>query len=51
VTSTGDVIGVAFAISADQPSTAYALSTTELEAGLRETQHPAGASTGPCLTG
>jgi S1-C subfamily serine protease len=51
VDPTGDVIGVAFAISADQPSTSYALSTTELEAGLREPQHPAGTSTGPCLTG
>ena len=50
VSPTGDVIGVAFAISADQPSTSYALSITELEAGLREAQHPAGTSTGPCLT-
>jgi S1-C subfamily serine protease len=51
VNTAGEVIGVAFAISADQPSTSYALSTTELEAGLREPQNPAGMSTGPCLTG
>ncbi len=51
VNSTGDVIGVAFAISANQPSTSYALNTTELEAALAEPQNPSGISTGPCLTG
>ena len=51
VNSTGEVIGVVFAISADQPSTSYALSSTELDAALREAQNPAGTSTGPCLTG
>jgi S1-C subfamily serine protease len=50
VNSAGDVIGVAFAISANQPSTSYALSTTELEAGLTEARSLSGASTGPCLT-
>jgi S1-C subfamily serine protease len=47
----GSVIGVAFAISADQPGTSYALSTTELTAALGEPRNPAGTSTGPCLTG
>jgi S1-C subfamily serine protease len=47
----GAVIGVAFAISADQPSTSYALSTTELSAALAEPRNPSGTSTGPCLTG
>jgi S1-C subfamily serine protease len=47
----GAVIGVAFAISADQPSTSYALSTTELTAALAQPRNPSGASTGPCLTG
>jgi S1-C subfamily serine protease len=47
----GTVIGVAFAISADQPSTSYALSTTELSAALAEPRNPSGTSTGPCLTG
>jgi S1-C subfamily serine protease len=51
VNPTGDVIGVAFAISADQPGTSYALSTTELQRALDEQREPSGASTGPCLTG
>jgi S1-C subfamily serine protease len=50
VNTAGAVIGVAFAISADQASTSYALSTTELQGALGETRDPAGASTGPCLT-
>ncbi len=50
VNPAGQVIGVAFAISADQPSTSYALSTTELEAALTEARNPSGTSTGPCLT-
>ena len=41
---------MAFAISADQPGTAYALSTTELQAALAEPRQASGASTGPCLT-
>jgi S1-C subfamily serine protease len=51
VDTSGAVIGVAFAISADQPNTSYALSTTELRAALQQLRDPAGASTGPCLTG
>ena len=51
VNALGHVIGVAFAISADQPGTSYALSTTELQAALQETRKPSGTSTGPCLTG
>jgi S1-C subfamily serine protease len=51
VNSTGEVIGVVFAISADQASTSYALSSTELDAALKVAQNPAGTSTGPCLTG
>lgn len=47
----GAVIGVAFAISADQSGTAYALSVTELQAALTQPRTPGGASTGPCLTG
>jgi S1-C subfamily serine protease len=50
VNTLGQVIGMAFAISADQAGTAYALSTTELQAALDEARHPAGTSTGPCLT-
>lgn len=50
VSTAGDVVGVAFAISADQSSTAYALSVTELQTALAEPRSPAGASTGPCLT-
>jgi S1-C subfamily serine protease len=51
VDSAGRVIGVAFAISSNQPGTSYALSTSELELALGETRTAAGASTGPCLTG
>jgi S1-C subfamily serine protease len=50
VNSLGDVTGVAFAISADQPGTSYALSTTEVQAALTEPRSPTGVSTGPCLT-
>jgi S1-C subfamily serine protease len=45
----GDVIGVAFAISADQPDVAYALSTSELQGALAEPRTPTGASTEQCL--
>jgi S1-C subfamily serine protease len=51
VNAGGQVIGVAFAISADQPGTSYALSTTELEKALGEARNPAGVSTGSCLAG
>jgi S1-C subfamily serine protease len=50
INAAGQVIGVAFAISADQPGTSYALSSTELRAALAEPRRAAGASTGPCLT-
>jgi S1-C subfamily serine protease len=50
VNSLGQVIGMAFAISADQAGTAYALSTTELQAALAEARNSPGAPTGPCLT-
>ncbi len=50
VNTAGDVIGVAFAISADQADTSYALSTTELQGALREPTNAGGVSTGPCLT-
>ena len=44
----GTVVGVAFAIAPDDPSTAYALNTTELDAVLAA---PRGGpvDTGPCL--
>lgn len=51
VDSAGDVIGVAFAISANQPGTSYALATSELKAALTEPRSASGTSTGPCLTG
>jgi S1-C subfamily serine protease len=47
---TGHVIGVAFAISADQSGTSYALSTAELNTALAEARSPEGAGTGSCLT-
>ena len=50
VNSDGSVIGVAFAISANQQGTSYALATSELKAALAEPRSPAGTSTGPCLT-
>ncbi len=49
VNTAGRVIGVAFAISADQSDTAYALSSSELDAALAEVRTPDGASTGSCL--
>jgi S1-C subfamily serine protease len=51
VNVSGSVIGVAFAISADQSGTSYALNSSELQAALAEPRAPAGTSTGPCLTG
>jgi S1-C subfamily serine protease len=50
INAAGQVIGVAFAISADQAGTSYALSTKELRAALAAPRNPAGISTGPCLT-
>jgi S1-C subfamily serine protease len=50
VDQAGNVIGVAFAISADQSGTSYALSSGELNAALIETRTPGGAATGSCLT-
>jgi S1-C subfamily serine protease len=46
----GNVVGVAFAIAPDQPSTAYALGSAELRAVLGV---PRGAQvdTGPCIRG
>ena len=51
VSTSGTVIGVAFAISADQSGTSYALNSSELQAALAEPRVASGASTGPCLTG
>lgn len=51
VDSGGVVIGVAFAISANQPQVSYALTTGDLRQVLGEGQNPYGASTGPCLNG
>lgn len=49
VDQSGDVVGVAFAIAPDRPTTAYALATSELEAVLGGSR--AGpVSTGPCLS-
>ncbi|MDQ4068264.1 MAG: MarP family serine protease [Actinomycetota bacterium] len=50
VNTSGAVVGVAFAIAPDRPSTAYALSSDELRTVLRA---PRGepVSTGPCLRG
>ena len=50
VDATGRVVGVAFAISADQSGTSYALSTAELNTALAESRTPGGAATGSCLT-
>jgi S1-C subfamily serine protease len=50
VDATGNVVGVAFAISADQSGTSYALSSGELNTALAESRTPAGAATGSCLT-
>jgi S1-C subfamily serine protease len=50
VNEQGAVVGVAFAISADQPTTSYALDSSVLEAALAEPRQASGTSTGPCLT-
>jgi S1-C subfamily serine protease len=49
VDQTGTVVGVAFAIAPDRPTTAYALASSELEAVLHESISGA-VSTGPCLS-
>ena len=49
VDAQGQVIGVAFAISADSSGTSYALNTSELQQALVEPRSRS-ASTGPCLT-
>lgn len=48
VNGDGEVVGVAFAISPDNPHTAYALAASELRSVL-EAEREAPASTGPCL--
>jgi S1-C subfamily serine protease len=45
----GQVVGVAFAIAPDRPSTAYALTTKELTAALQEPRTD-NADTGSCLS-
>ena len=47
-TPRGEVVGIAFAISPDQPGVAYALATSELTP-LLAGPHEAAVSTGPCL--
>jgi len=49
VNPSGVVIGVAFAISTDQPGLAYGLATSELDAVLAGARRDEGAETGPCL--
>ena len=49
VNTSGQVIGVAFAISADSSGTAYALNSSELQHALAEPRLTS-ASTGSCLT-
>lgn len=49
VDSGGQVIGVAFAISASSGTTSYALNTSEVDQALAESRQ-ASASTGACLT-
>jgi S1-C subfamily serine protease len=49
VDPSGQVTGVAFAISAESSGTSYALSSSELEQALTEPR-AAGTSTGSCLT-
>jgi S1-C subfamily serine protease len=49
VDTSGQVVGVAFAIAADQAGTSYALSTSELKEALAEPRADP-ASTQGCLT-
>ncbi|MCA1845836.1 MAG: trypsin-like peptidase domain-containing protein [Actinobacteria bacterium] len=48
VNTDGMVVGVAFAIAPDDPTTAYALNSTELNAALAAPR-ASGVDTGPCL--
>jgi S1-C subfamily serine protease len=48
VNASGAVVGVAFAIAPDRPSTAYALTSKEINAALDQPRGPA-VSTGRCL--
>lgn len=48
VSASGDVVGIAFAIAPDRPTTAYALSTSELAQVLQE-PHAQAVSTQTCL--
>jgi hypothetical protein len=48
VDTSGRVVGVAFAIAPDQPSTAYALDSLELRAVLA-LPRTAQVDTGPCV--
>jgi S1-C subfamily serine protease len=48
VNASGAVVGVAFAIAPDRPSTAYALTSKEINAALDQPHGPA-VSTGRCL--
>ena len=50
VTTAGKVVGIAFAIAPDRPTTAYALSTSELSPLLAE-PHSRPASTEGCVNG
>ena len=43
------IVGLAFAIAPDQPGTAYAVTSKELNAALASPRQMTGASTGPCL--
>lgn len=47
VNTAGEVVGVAFAVAPDQPATAYALATSELQAVLDQPR--LGADSGSCL--
>ncbi|MGZ4786725.1 MAG: MarP family serine protease, partial [Acidimicrobiales bacterium] len=49
IDASGEVIGVAFAISTDQAGVAYALATSELTP-LLDGPHDAEVSTGSCLS-
>jgi S1-C subfamily serine protease len=49
VDTRGEVVGIAFAVSASQATVAYALANSELSAVL-EAPHVQPVSTGPCLT-
>jgi S1-C subfamily serine protease len=50
VNKAGQVVGIAFAIAPDRPTTAYALATSELGSVLAE-PHARAVPTGPCIQG